>query len=295
MCDNVENEKCSGCKRFEPLSAFAHENRQTPYKTCETCREARKNYRERNRLEMNDLFFRHMQSIRLGGLVEWHLKQEKEDHPEVVEKALEIARARNKISAYAEVVKERIGEARWLECQGFARDGCLEIDHRPNANGVAFSDAFKAFYQAVKDGEPYEELVADLLHPERIHPCSKKEHAKLTKEERQENAKGSATWDKAVGRWRAQFMVNGENKHAGYYCTRKQALDAAKAARASFISTGHYDNPPRRKQNALAVVEGPEGPEDWRVYKGKTLLSEFATEAEARADFERRYIRRYFN
>ena len=54
-------------------------------------------------------------------------------------------------------------------------------------------------------------------------------------------------------------------------------------------------NPPRRKQNALAVVEGPEGPEDWRVYKGPTLLSKFATEQEARADFERRGIRRYFN
>jgi len=139
------------------------------------------------------------------------------------------------------------------------------------------------------------ELVADLIHPDRIDPCSKKEHAKLTKEERQENAKGSATWYERFGRWRAQFMVNGENKHAGFYCTRQQALDAAKAARASFISTGHYENPPRRKRNALAVVEGPEGPEDWRVYKGKTLLSKFATEQEARGEPNRRDIRRYFN
>ena len=139
----------------------------------------------------------------------------------------------------------------------------------------------------MKDGEPYEELVADLLHPERIHPCSKKEHAKLTKEERQENAKGWATFVEQVGRWMAQFMVNGEYKHVGYCCTRQQALDAARAARASFISTGHYENPPRRKLNALAVVEGPEGSEDWRVYKGKTLLSEFATEAEAREELER--------
>ena len=235
MCDaTVENQKCSTCKRFEPLSAFEHENRQTPYKTCETCREADKNRHERNRLEMNDKFFRNMQSIRLGGLAKDHLGPEKEDHPEVVEKALEIARARNKISAYAEAVKERIGETRWLECQGFARDGCLEIDHRPNANGVRFSDAFKAFYQAVKEGEPYEELVADLIHPDRIDPCSKKEHAKLTKEERQENANYYyATWYEQYGRWRAEFRVNGENKHAGYYCTRQQALDAAKAARAS--------------------------------------------------------------
>ena len=291
---NNNEKKCSYCKRFEPLSAFASEMRQTPYKTCETCREAVKNHQERNRLEMNDLFFRYMQTTRLGTLVEWHLKQEKEDHPEVVEKMLRIARAHNKISAYAAAVKERIGETRLQKCQGFARDGCLEINHLPR-NGVRFSDAFKAFYQAVKDGEPYEELVADLLHPERIHPCSKKEHAKLTKEERQENAKGRATWYEQVGRWRAEFKVNGENKHAGYYCTRQQADDAAKAARASFISTGHYENPPRRKRNALAVVEGPEGPEDWRVYKGKTLLSEFATEAEAREELERRGIRRYFN
>jgi len=42
-------------------------------------------------------------------------------------------------------------------------------------------------------------------------------------------------------------------------------------------------------------VEGPEGSEDWRVYKGKELISKFATEQEARADLERRYIRRYFN
>ena len=81
----VENEKCSKCKRFEPLSAFASEMRQTPYKTCETCREAEKNRQERNRLEMNDTFFRHVQSMRLKNLVEWHLKQEKEDHPEIVE------------------------------------------------------------------------------------------------------------------------------------------------------------------------------------------------------------------
>jgi len=38
-------------------------------------------------------------------------------------------------------------------------------------------------------------------------------------------------------------------------------------------------------------VEGPEGSEDWRVYKGKTLLSEFATEAEAREELNRRDIR----
>ena len=292
--DVVENEKCSGCKRFEPLSAFASEMRQTPYKTCETCREAMKNRQERNRLEMNDKFFRNMQSIRLASLVR-NLGPEKEDHPEVVEKALEIARARNKISAYAEVVKERIGEARWLECQGFARDNRLEINHLPR-NGVRFSDAFKAFYQAVKDGEPYEEILVDLLHADRIDPCSKKEHAKLTKEERQENANYYyATWYEQYGRWRAEFKVNGENKHVGYYCTRQQALDAARAARASFISTGHYENPPRRKQNALVVVEGPEGSEDWRVYKGKELISKFATEQEARADLERRYIRRYFN
>jgi len=89
-------------------------------------------------------------------------------------------------------------------------------------------------------------------------------------------------------------MVNGENKHAGYYCTRQQALDAARAARASFISTGHYENPPRRKRNAHVVVEGPEGPEDWRVYRGKELISKFATEQEARA-LRRRGIRRYFD
>jgi len=291
---NNNEKKCSKCKRFEPLSAFAHENRQTPYAVCETCREAVKNHQERNRLEMNDLFFRYMQTTRLGTLVEWHLKQEKEDHPEVVEKMLRIARAHNKISAYAAAVKERIGETRLQKCQGFARDGCLEINHLPR-NGVRFSDAFKAFYHAVKDGEPYEELLVDLLHADRIDPCSKEEHAKITKKERQENAKGWATFVERHGRWRAQFRVNNENKYVGYYCTRQQARGAARAARASFISTGHYENPPRRKQNALAVVEGPEGSEDWRVYKGKELISKFATEQEARADLERRYIRRYFN
>ena len=168
----------------------------------------------------------------------------------------------------------------------------LEMDPR-RRRGVIVADASKRLSDAVKAGEPHEELLDDFLHVERLNPVSVEKHKQLTKAERQEKAKGCASFNEHMGRWQAVFMVD-KQRHVGYYCTRAAAAEAAEVALREFRDTGHYTRQPRRVRNATEVVEGPRE-NDWRVYRGKRLQSpSFATREEAERSL-RNDIRKFLN
>jgi len=288
--------RCSYCKRLKPQSAFARPTSEPGpsagfFKVCETCRERQKNYDRRNKRELTDAFFREKQRMRISEAVRKHLRGEEEAHRMRVR---EIASARNRESTYRDVLQARLGDARWKEVEALAAAGTLQMDHRPR-NGVTFADSVKRLSAAVKAGEPHEDLLDDVLHVERLNPVSVQEHKELTKAEQQEKAKGGATFNQQKGRWRAQFTVDYKNRTVGYYCTRAAAAEAAYAALREFRDTGEYTRQPRRARNATEVVEGPRE-NDWRVYRGKRLMSpsSYATREEAERSL-RNDIRKFLN
>ena len=308
--------RCSYCKRLKPQSAFARPTSEPGpsagfFKVCDACRERQKNYdrknknNRKNKCELTDAFFREKQRIRIKSFfregqrkrisdaVNDHLRGEEEAHRRRVR---EIAYARNKESTYRDALLARLGDARWAEVEALAAAGTLQMDHRPR-KGVTFADAFKAFSDAVKVGEPHEELLDDFLHVERLNPVSVQEHKQLTKAEREEKAKGWATFSEKAGRWQAVFTVDNKPHTVGHYTTRAAAAEAAEVARREFRVTGDYTRQPRRVRNATEVVEGPRE-NDWRVYRGKRLMSpSFATREEAERSLrndKENDIRKYF-
>jgi len=293
-------QRCTHCKRHKPQSAFASPTSEPGpsagfFKVCDTCRESNRNYVRKNKCELTDAFFRTMQSNRITSAVTNHLRGEEEAHRRRVR---EIAYARNKESTYRDALLARLGDARWKEVEALAAAGTLQMDHRPRPleNGVTFAEAFKRLSDAVKVGDPHEELLDDVLHVERLNPVSVEKHKQLTKAEQQEKAKGWATFSEKVGRWVAVFMVD-KQRHVGYYCTRAAAAEAAEVALREFRDTGDYTRQPRRAYRATEVVEGPRE-NDWRVYRGCTLLQPtFATREEAERSLRNdkdNDIRKYF-
>ena len=287
--------QCTHCKRHKPQSAFARPTSEPGpsagfFKVCDACRERQKNYDRKSKRNLTDAFFREMQRIRIKSAVNNHLRGEKEAHKRRVR---EIAYAKNTASTYKDALKARLGDARWAEVEALAAANTLEMDHRPR-NGT-FADAFKAFFNAVKAGESHEELLDDVLHVERLNPISVEKHKQLTKAERQENARGCATFNEQQGRWQARFTVDNKPHTVGYHCTRAAAAEAAEAALHEFRVTGDYTRPPKRVRNATEVVEGPRE-NDWRVYRGKRLqFPSFATREEAERAVRRGTIANFFS
>jgi len=254
---------------------------------------ARKGGRCKKHGGLTDAFFREGQRKRISDAVNDHLRGEEEAHRRRVR---EIAYARNRGSTYRDALLAKLGDARWKEVEALAAAGTLQMDHRPR-NGVTFADSVKRLSAAVKAGEPHEDLLDDVLHVERLNPVSVQEHKELTKAERQEKAKGGATFNQQKGRWMAQFMVDKQRHTVGYYATRSAADAAAYAALREFRATGDYTRPPRRAYRATEVVEGSRE-NDWRVYRGWTLQSSgHATREEAERSLRNdkdNDIRKYF-
>jgi len=90
------------------------------------------------------------------------------------------------------------------------------------------------------------------------------------------------SWDKKPKKWKALIMINGKNKHLGYFINKEDAIKARKEGEIKYFGDFRSREPEKEKSICwLGVI--PEGMKDEMRYPTEEEIDKFLEEAESKS------------